>query len=117
MRAALLTLLLALCVPLPAGQAAAAPPRRVVSLNLLLDQWVMLLADEGQVAALTELSRSPNYSPLFEKARRLPAIRGTAEEVLRRKPDLVLAGRWGASETVALLEKCGVPVRVFDYPE
>lgn len=119
-----LQIFLALCSLFFAGQTAVArdsdklpPPQRIVSLNLLLDQWLMLLADERQVAAVTELSRSPSYSPLFEKTRRLHAIRGTAEEVLRCKPDLVIAAPWSARETVALLRRLGVRVEFFDYPE
>jgi iron complex transport system substrate-binding protein len=54
-------------------------------------------------------------STLWKQAREFPANRGTAEEVLRFKPDLVLAGRYAAMETVQMLERLGVRVVVFDY--
>jgi len=95
--------------------AAGEPPRRIVSINLLTDQWLLALAPREQIASVTFLSQDPVYSPLWEQARSVPANRGTAEEVLRFKPDLVLAGRYAATETVAMLERLGVRVVVFDY--
>lgn len=95
--------------------AAVEPPRRIVSINLLTDQWLLALAPGERVASVTWLSQDPAYSPMWLKARNVPANRGTAEEVLRFKPDLVLAGRYAAAETVLMLERLGVRVVVFDY--
>ena len=92
------------------------PPRRIVSINLLTDQWLLVLAPRDRVASVTWLSLDPAYSPLWREARAVPENRGTAEEVLRFKPDLVLAGRYAATETVRMLERLGVRVVVFDYP-
>ena len=104
----LLTLAAAFC-------AADEPPRRIVSINLLTDQWLLALAPRERVASVTWLSQDPAYSPLWRAARAVPENRGTAEEVLRFKPDLVLAGRYAATETVRMLERLGVRVVVFDY--
>ena len=71
---ALLPLLVAL---LSAGPAKA--PRRVVSLNLVTDHWLLQLAEPGQIAALTFLAHDPVYCPRWEEARRYPVLRGTAE--------------------------------------
>jgi len=90
-------------------------PQRIVSINLLTDQWLLALAPPGKVASVTWLSQDPAYSPLWKQARAFPGNHGTAEEVLRFKPDLVLAGRYAATETVAMLERLGVHVVVFDY--
>jgi iron complex transport system substrate-binding protein len=43
-------------------------------------------------------------------AQDLPINRGGADEVLALKPDLVLAGAFGARPTLALLRRLGVPV-------
>jgi len=95
--------------------AVAEPPRRIVSINLLTDQWLLKLAPRDRVASVTWLSQDPAYSPLWLEARSVPSNRGSAEEVLRFKPDLVLAGRYAATETVRMLERLGVRVVVFDY--
>jgi iron complex transport system substrate-binding protein len=96
---------------------AAESPCRVVSLNLLADHWLLELAGPGQIAALTFLAHDPAYCPRWEEARHHLAVRGAVEEVLRLQPDLVLAGRWGAAETVAMLKRLGVRVEVLDSPE
>jgi iron complex transport system substrate-binding protein len=113
MNRTLLTLLLSLLAA--ALTAAAEPPRRIVSNNLLTDQWLLALAPRDRVASVTWLSRDPAYSPLWRVALEVPSNRGSAEEVLRFKPDLVLAGRYAATETVRMLERLGVRVVVFDY--
>jgi iron complex transport system substrate-binding protein len=96
---------------------AAERPQRVVSLNLTADQWLLELAEPGQIAGLTFLARSPVYCARWEEARRLPSVRSAAEEVLRLQPDLVIAGRWGARSAVAMLRRLGVRVEVLDTPE
>lgn len=108
---------LALLFTVLACAGAAEPPRRIVSLNLATDHWLLELAEPEQIAALTFLARDPVYCPRWREAQAHPTVRGAAEEVLRLRPDLVLAGRWGASETVALLRRFGVRVEVLDTPE
>ncbi|PKP92871.1 MAG: iron ABC transporter [Alphaproteobacteria bacterium HGW-Alphaproteobacteria-16] len=67
-----------------------AVPQRIVSLNLCTDQLLLALADPGQIAALTANARDPWMSAAATQARGFPAIRGTAEEVLARDPDLIV---------------------------
>ncbi len=88
----------------------------VVSLNLCTDQLLVLLAPE-RVAGLEFLARDPSLSFVAAQAAHLPAVRADAEAVLRLHPDLVLAGRYGAQTTVALLRQRGVRVMQFDQPE
>ena len=103
-RALLLTLL-------AAAPAWAQPPipRRVVSLNLCTDQFLLLLAPEKAVA-VTMLAADPALSFVANEARRVPAVRADAEAVLALQPDLVLAAPWGAQATLAALERRGVRV-------
>ncbi len=107
----LLCLALVLLLPIP-SQAA----RRVVSLNLCTDQMLVLLAPE-KIAALSDLSRDPTLSFVATDAVRYPQVRASAEAVLALRPDLILAARYGAQTTVALLERRGVPVRRLALPE
>lgn len=102
---------LCLLLPLPAR---AAP--RVVSLNLCTDQLLVLLAPR-QVAALSPLARDPALSFVAKQAARLPIVRPSAEAVLRLHPDMVLATRYGAQTTVALLQREGVRVVRLGLPQ
>ncbi|HLB06401.1 MAG TPA: ABC transporter substrate-binding protein, partial [Alphaproteobacteria bacterium] len=104
----------ALCVVLPEGTPAADAPRRIVSLNLCTDLLLLALAEPSRIAALSFLSTDPDLSYYAADARALPRIRGSAEEVVPLKPDLVLAEAHSARTTVALLRRLGY--RVLDLP-
>jgi iron complex transport system substrate-binding protein len=99
---------------LPCCAAAAEPPRRVVSLNLCSDQLLLELVAPERIASLTWLSRTDGDPALRGLAAQLPSNRGSAEEVLAARPDLVLAGRYTTSTTRALLRRVGVPMLEID---
>lgn len=80
-------------------------PSRIVSLDLCTDQLLIDLVPRERIAAVTHLAADPSVSASAQKARGLPVTRGGAEDVLAREPDLVLAGPYGASGTVALLTR------------
>ncbi len=88
---------------------------RVVSLNLCTDQMLVLLAPE-KAAALSILARDPALSFVANQAAALPIVRPSAEAVLRLRPDLVLAGPYGAQAVLGLLEQHGVRVLRLDLP-
>lgn len=92
----------------------AAAPGRVVSINLCTDQLAMMLAAPGQLVSITRLARDPAASVMAEAAMAWPVNRGQAEEVYLLHPDLVLAGRYTAQPTVAMLRRLGIPVAVFE---
>ncbi|MFN4088474.1 MAG: ABC transporter substrate-binding protein [Alphaproteobacteria bacterium] len=98
----------------PISPSGAAAPERVVSLNLCVDHYLLAIADRRQIAALTLLATDPAMSATAAEARGLPQIRGTAEEVIRLAPDLVLAGGFARRETQALLRRLGY--RIVDVP-
>lgn len=101
--AALLAAMPVLCMP-------AEPPRRIVSLNMCVDQLLMQLVAPDRIASVTWLSRTEGDPALLPLARRLPVNHGGAEEVLAAHPDLVLAGRFTTGTTRRLLQSAGVPV-------
>ena len=103
---------LALCLALTT--AAAAEPARVVSINLCTDQLAMMLAAPGQLVSITHLARDPAASVMATAARAYPVNHGFAEEVYLMHPDLVLAGRYTAQPTVAMLRRLGIAVEVFE---
>ena len=103
--------LVLLFAPLLLGAApipAPAPPQRIVSLNLCADQLLIALADPGQIAALTRLSRDPQLSAAAMRAATLPVSRGSAEEVLALRPDLLIASPFGHGDIMARMRDSDV---------
>ncbi len=77
---------------------AAAPqaaPRRIVSLNVCADQYVLALADPGQIAALSSNARNGELSAAAKQAGAFRSLRRPAEEVLAIRPDLLVGFRLG----------------------
>lgn len=93
-----------------AARAPQQPPQRIVSLNLCADQYLMALADPGQIAALTPYARDPVLSAGAKRAARLPVARGHAEEVFALAPDLILASPFRQREALAAIAAGKVPV-------
>jgi iron complex transport system substrate-binding protein len=104
------SLFLALALALPAR---AAPPRHIASLNLCADQFLVALADPGQIAGLTRLSHMPNMSPIAAEAAHFPAIASSAEALLARQPDLILTG-WPGQADPAI--RAGLRARILVVP-
>lgn len=88
-----------------------AAPQRIVSLNACADQYLIALADKGQIAALTQFARDPGLSFYADKARAYPASQGQAEAVLALRPDLVVASPYRRAEDLTLLKG---KVRILD---
>lgn len=82
-----------------------ARPQRIISLDLCTDQILVELVDRKRIAAVTHLAADPAVSAIPEKAKGLPITHGSAEDVLRYDPDLILAGPFGVSPTVGLLRR------------
>jgi iron complex transport system substrate-binding protein len=100
----------ALLLWLAAAAGAAAAPARIVSLNLCTDGLLLALVPAERIAALSRQSANPLMSPIVEAAGSLPRVNRTAEQVLAYAPDLVVAHRYSAGLTKAMLRRVGVPV-------
>ncbi|MGQ4274576.1 ABC transporter substrate-binding protein [Terrihabitans sp. B22-R8] len=96
--------------------AATAAPQRIVSLNLCADQLLLQLVPRERIASLTWLAADPLSSAMADQARGIPANSGSAEEVLRFKPDLVLAGIYTTRTSVNILRRAGIPVVELGVP-
>lgn len=92
-------------------------PPRVVSINLCADQLVLALADPGQLLAVGRLAADPTLSAMHREAAAVPAIGGSAEEVLRLAPDLVVSGAAQQRKTNALLRRMGFRVLALGAPD
>jgi iron complex transport system substrate-binding protein len=96
------------------ANAGAAPPQRIVSINICGDLLALALAPRARIASVTFLAADPLMSPIATSAEGIPLNYGKAEEVLALDPDLVLAGRYTTRATVALLRRLGYPVLELD---
>lgn len=114
-RVAAAALLLA-ALPAFAGGADGALPR-VMSTNLCADVLALSLADPAQIVSVSRKSQDPRRSSLHERARHHAANDGSAEEVLARRPDVVLASRrWQARHQAALFARHGIEIITVPFP-
>ncbi|MBN1237866.1 MAG: ABC transporter substrate-binding protein [Gammaproteobacteria bacterium] len=90
------------------GAAAAVP--KVASINVCTDQLVLSLADPEQILTVSWLSADPEESVRAAEARRYPLNYGSAEELLRYAPDVVVAGSFTSAHARSLLAKLGYEV-------
>jgi iron complex transport system substrate-binding protein len=88
---------------------ASAEPRRIVSLDYCADQFVLALADREQIVALSRGSRRDD-SYYRARARGIRQTRGTLEEVLALRPDLVVRNWGGPWDAQAVYARFDVPV-------
>jgi iron complex transport system substrate-binding protein len=105
MRRLVLALALALC----AASGAHAAPTRIVSLDYCADQYVLGLADRNQIAALS-FGADNDDSYYRDRAIGLRLTRGSLEEVLALKPDLVVRTWGGGPEAEAVYTRFHIPV-------
>lgn len=82
----------AIAAALPSARAAMTPsrPQRIVSLNLCADQYLLALADPGQIAGLTRNAINPEMSAAAAQAPGIHILSESAEEILAIDPDLVV---------------------------
>jgi iron complex transport system substrate-binding protein len=74
----------------PAAPATPPKPKRIVSVNLCADQLVIALADRDQIAGVTRNATDVQMSGEAARARGLPIMRDSAEQVMAIDPDLVV---------------------------
>ncbi len=91
---------------------------RIVSMNPCVDAVLMEVADPEQIAAISHYSHDPRATSVPLKwSMRYPAVSGAAEDVIAAQPDLVIAGPHVALQTLAALERLGIPVLKIAVPE
>lgn len=82
----------------------------VASINLCTDQLLLSVADPAQIKSLSWLSADPRESMLAEEARRYDLNYGTAEEILRAGPEVVVGGSYTSAFTRSMLTELGLQV-------
>lgn len=86
-----------------------AVPQRIVSINLCADQLVLALADRRQIAGLTKNATDIAMSGEAEKARGIPLLSNSAEQILAIEPDLIVGMPASRSAALAALPKQDYP--------
>lgn len=94
----------------------AAAPSRVVSLNLCTDELFLRLADPSQVAGVTRYVKTAEAEIKQQQAGAAVTLRGDVEDVVKLKPDLVIAGAFSRKETIDFLKKMKIPVLMVPVP-
>jgi iron complex transport system substrate-binding protein len=96
----------------PAHAETPSKPQRIVSLNVCVDQLLLLLVEPRRIAALTVFATDRDWSNMPREAKGFRTTHGRAEEVMPLQPDLVIGGEYSAPETIALLRRVGQRVEV-----
>ncbi|MFL9842686.1 ABC transporter substrate-binding protein [Sphingomonas sp. ST-64] len=94
-------------------EAAPAVPKRVVSFNLCADQLIVALADRAQIAGLTRNAIDSGMSAVADRARGLPLLSSSGEQILAIQPDLVVG--MPAGPAAALIARQGYPTLDFRF--
>ena len=105
----------AMLVALAAPGAVAAGPR-VVSLDYCADQYVLALADEGQIAGLSS-GADGAHSALRAQAAGLPKLRASAEAVMARQPDVIVRSYGGDARARAFYHRLGYRVHDLGFAQ
>jgi len=97
-----------------AASTAAAPPRRVASLNLCTDELVLMLAAPEQIVSVTHLAQQQAETPLWRQARRYRRNDGSLTSAVPMRPDLVVTMGGGARDRLRIAQRLGI--RTIDLP-
>ena len=89
-------------------------PQRIVSINLCADQLVLALADREQIAGLTENATDAEMSGEAVKARGLPLLSNSAEQILAIEPDLIVGMPASRSAALRALPEQSYPLLDLD---
>ena len=87
-------------------------------MNPCVDAVLKDVAGPTQIAAISSYSQDPRATSVpMEWAMRYPAVGGSAEDVIAARPDLVIAGPHVSVQTIAALQRLGIPLMQTAVPE
>lgn len=89
---------------------AAAPPQRIVSINVCTDQLLLSLVPRERIASLSYIAADSRTSAVADEIEGLHLNHGTAEEIVSLAPDLILTGEFGLRPTITVLKRLGYSV-------
>ncbi len=86
-------------------------------MNPCVDAVLMEVAEPEQIAAISHYSHDPRATSIpLDQALRFPAVSGDAEEVIAANPDLVISGPHVSIQTIAALNRLGIPMLQVPVP-
>ena len=94
---------------------AASAALRVAALDLCADEYLLLLARPREIASVSRLAHDRQDSVLWRRARHYPANDGTIEDVIGRRPSLVITTRGGGRATGVIAARLNVRVLALPY--
>ena len=80
----------------------------VASLNLCTDEYLLLLARPNEIASVSHLSQDPLESPLWRQGRLHAVNHGSIEDVLSRRPTMILTMGGGGRATALIARRLGI---------
>lgn len=80
----------------------------IASLNLCSDEYLLLLARPDEIASVSYLSQDRHESPLWRRAKGQHANRGSIEQVLGRRPSVILTMGGGGRATSLIARRLGI---------
>ena len=89
-------------------------PQRIMSVNLCSDILLLMLVPKTRIASVTNLAHDPVEVLMPGADVGVPVNRGMAEEVVRQRPDLILASPWSTPVLRRLAGRVGAPVMEID---
>jgi len=98
---------------LPLALGASPPPRkpqRIMSLMQCNDLMLLALVPRNRIGSITYLARPAAEKLMPGRDRGIPINHGSAEEILRLKPDLILAGSFATPVARRLARQVGAPL-------
>lgn len=98
----------------PDETAPRARPQRIMSVNMCTDILLLMLVPRRRIASITWLAHEPVEALMPGADAGVPTNRGTAEEVVRQQPDLILASPWSTPTLRRLAARVGAPVMEID---
>ena len=101
------TVLVLVSVPLFATD----KPQRIVSIGLCTDQLLLMLAEREQIASVSVWALDENMSYMIDAVGDLPLNNSSVEEIIKYQPDLVVASKYAAWDTVKFLRQLGYQVK------
>jgi iron complex transport system substrate-binding protein len=99
-------------LPLLIGASTAGPqkPQRIMSMMQCNDLMVLALVPHDRIASVSYLAHQPAQAIMPGRDRGVAINHGSAEEILRQRPDLILAGTYSTPAARRLAKQVGAPL-------
>ena len=95
---------------------AASAGLRVASLDLCVDEYLLLLARPGQIASVSRVAQDPADSVLWRQARQYSANQRGLESVIAARPTMVLTMAGGGRATTLIAQRLRIRAVTLNYP-